>query len=107
MGIEGKGEKKEGGEDSRGERGEEGRRGEEEEEEGVHKKEKEYISMEEYPACRTNSAAASNLHLICTCCVGGVFQLLSCLQKLDKGERVYCRVGCPTKTEYLPACHTK
>ena len=70
MGVEGKGKRKAGKES----RGEERRRGEEKEEEGVHKKEKEYISMEEYPACRTNGAAASDLHLICTCCVGGFFQ---------------------------------
>ena len=92
-------EKREGGEESRGER-KEGRRGEEKEERrgeektrrenrrgerrgGVRKDEK---SMEEYPACKTNGAAASNLHLICTCCVGGFFQLLSCLQNLTREE---------------------
>ena len=37
--------------------------------------EEEYVSMEEYPACRTNSAAASDLRLICTCCVGRFFQV--------------------------------
>ena len=56
------------------EKDEEKGEGEEEEEEGVHKKE-EYVSMEEYPACRTNSAAASDLRLICTCCVGRFFQV--------------------------------
>ena len=55
------------------EKDEEKGEGEEEEEEGVRKNEKGYVSMEEYPSCRTNSAAASDLHLICTCCVGRFF----------------------------------
>ena len=59
--------------------------------------------MEEYVLlfAQQNGAAASDLHLICACCVGRFFQRVACLQKLDKGVGVYSWVGCLTKTEYL------
>lgn len=59
--------------------------------------------MEEYVLlfAQQNGTVASDLHLICACCVGRFFQSLACLQKLDKEEGVYSRVGCLTQTEHL------
>ena len=59
--------------------------------------------MEEYVLlfAQQNGTVASDLHHICACGVGRFFQSLACLQKLDKEEGVYSRVGCLTQTEYL------